>query len=258
MIHKRRRKGSIPKRALQVVVASVVVVASLFLLSFIISATEPRAAYAESVTDSESGAIRPSNSNAVTLGVADAASKLGQGVDSAGHALTGGIQSFASLTAQAGSSVVSGAQSGAVATGRGVVKGAEVAGAVAGKGADLAAYTVNLNVTVAKGIADNVGGFVVDTSLVGSILRPSGYDEVPIIDPDSPELREAIAALAREEAEAQSAEPQADDKPQAEEPQAEAPPRTGSQWPMSACSDARLESRLPSGQYALGNGSCGS
>lgn len=197
--------------------AGALIVASLFLFSFLLASTDADKAQAKQTASPSSTKIMDDNSpNVITSGAAKTVNGLVRTMDSAGYAISGGIQSAASTVAQVGRSVASGVQTGTVAAVRGVGSGFASAGRAVGAGVGSVGRAVGSGVSFVVSIPGNVLGFVSNTAVVNAFIRPSDHEEVPIIDPNSAELRTAIAAL-----------PPAEDANQTAPQSAQGP-----QWPM--------------------------
>jgi len=158
------------------------VVVSLLLLSFLLPASRSSNAEAKEADSYSSSATDMSGDpNVVAGGMALAGEGLGQAADSAGDTIRSRTQSAASAAVQSGRTI---AQTGLMATVHAVGAGATFVGNVVGSGAS---FIIR--------IPGNTVDFVSNVSAVRAIIRPSDRVEVPIIDPNSPELRAALAAL---------------------------------------------------------------
>jgi hypothetical protein len=175
---------------LRFVFGGVMIVSSVFLASLIISSLEmeqvhARAADASAKTTPASMFNSP---NVVTNGMSQAAHKLEQGVVSTGYAVLSGAHTTATVIANSGIVVARGIQTGvtiaAVGTGKAI--------ATVGKGVGSAVAT---SAGFVFSIPGNIAGFVSGSSIIESAIRPSSLEEIPIIDPNSPELFAAITAL---------------------------------------------------------------
>jgi murein DD-endopeptidase MepM/ murein hydrolase activator NlpD len=196
----------------------ILILVSLFVVSIPLSSIEVskvQAKEADSSTDTRAAYVSDSP-NAVTSGMAEAMYKLGEATDSAEYTLLSGTQSAASTVAQGGRSIARGMQTGATAMVRGVGSGFVLAGRTVGKGAGAVGRTIGKGAGFVFGIPGNVLGAVSNTSVVNDFIRPSDHVEVPIIDPNSPELHAALTAL--------PAEPAKDQKSSKSNP--------GPQWPI--------------------------
>lgn len=165
---------------------AVLIGASLFAALLLLASIEPRSAQAYGAKSSSSArtTAASSNPNLVASGMFTAADSLRQTMGTASYAISDTAQVMASATIAGGKTIGQGTQTGLATVARGMGKGIGVIGRGLGKGASFVV-----------GIPGNVIGFVTNTSPVKSVIRPSDHMEIPIIDPDSPELKAALAAL---------------------------------------------------------------
>lgn len=189
----------------------ILIIVSLFLMSFVLSSTDTDKVQAKS-SSSKNKVMGTESPNIVTSGVARTVNGMARFMDSAGYALNGGIQSAASATAQFGKTIASGVQTGSVAAVRGIGSGFAVTGNLIGRGASFTADTVGRGAFLVLGAPGYAMGSAANASF-GSLIRPSDHVEVPIIDPDSAELKTAVAALPPKKPTSQVA-PQDDQGPQ--------------------------------------------
>lgn len=167
---------------------------SVFLSTIVTSVAQAMEAHEESQPPT-SQYVAFDDPNAVTAGLSAGAQGFGQAVKVVGDGVADGLQKTAAATARSSKSF-------AVST-------KKVAGTVArtaGRATSSAARTVGRGMaTAGRGIADGVV-FVLrlpgkaitavsNTSVVRGVIRPSDQVEVPIIDPNSPELYAALEAL---------------------------------------------------------------
>jgi hypothetical protein len=145
--------------------------------------------------------------NVITSGMVKATDQIGAAMDSTGRAVSSGLQSFASATVRSGKLVAGGVKTGAVAAARGVATGVTFTGRTIGSGVMFVGRTVGSGVLLAGravgtgvafvfGIPGQVLGFVSGTQVVEAVIRPAEEEQIPIIDPHSPELQAALAASA--------------------------------------------------------------
>jgi murein DD-endopeptidase MepM/ murein hydrolase activator NlpD len=172
-------------------------IVSLFLVSIPLSSIEVSSAQAKEADSSTNvrAAYVSDSPNVVTSGMATAAYGFGQAMDSAEYTLLSGTQSAARTVAQSGRSITRSVQTSTTATARSVGNGFVVVGRTAGRGIGFLGHTVGKGVGFVFSIPGNVLGAVSSTSVVSDFIRPSDHVEVPIIDPNSPELRAALTAL---------------------------------------------------------------
>jgi murein DD-endopeptidase MepM/ murein hydrolase activator NlpD len=184
------------------VFVGVLFVTIFFLLSVFLTALKTSSAEAKANDPTDSQTIEVSDDpNAVTSGMIVAADRLGESLQSTTTTVGESAQSVASTTVRGGKSVAGYTGRAAVTTARGVGKGFAVTGRIIGKG-----------VGAVFGVPGAAVRSVANTSVVRGIIRPSDHVEVPIIDPNSPELQAALVAL-----------PPAQPTPQ---------PTAGPQWPI--------------------------
>lgn len=141
------------------------------------------APYEQALSDaSDSSSFRPADTpNAVTGGFSAAAGQLGQSGNTISILADAASQHIVATAKSAGST------SGSVVSGTAMAVGKGVSGLFVGAG-QAVAFVAQLPV---KAIDRAVG-----SPVLGSVIRPGGHehDQVPIIDPDSPELAAAIEA----------------------------------------------------------------
>lgn len=166
----------------------ILVLASIFLLSILFKSFQTAHAATANTPQSASYSDEP---NTVALGISAAASDAGEVLNATGNELIKNTQSATSVLADGTKSVGNGVMLGLRATGRGL----GVAGRAAGKGVGATANTLGGGVVYVLRIPGNVLSFVTDASVVRAVIRPSDRAEVPIIDPNSPELKAALATL---------------------------------------------------------------
>jgi hypothetical protein len=161
----------------------ILVFASLFLLSFLLSSVEPGSARAKDSNTSATADLANSP-NLVTNGMVKTADGLGETTRSVALSVNNGMKGTASAFAQSGKIAAQGAYTGVTVAARGV-----------GSGLAFVGRTVGKSVGFVFSIPANVVKHISSTSVANSVIRPSDHAEVPIIDPDSPELQAALAAL---------------------------------------------------------------
>ena len=183
--------------SLRFVFGGVMIVASVFLASLLLSSLgldEMQARHADTAAPTTSS--RGSNSpNVVTNGLADAAHRLEQGVSSATYATLGSVHVVSATIARSGTAVAQGVYAGTAAVVVSTGKAVASVGHSVGTSIQLASSTIVRSAAFVFGIPKNITGFATDTSVIQAAIRPSGLEEIPIIDPGSPELAAAIATL---------------------------------------------------------------
>lgn len=169
----------------QLVISCLLIFVSLFLLLIFISSIWGNKVQAQPKTSTASSqGVDSESPNLITSGMFIAVDEFGQAMNSTAVAINNGVQSVASATAEGGRIVTHRAVTNFALVFRTTGTGLAVAGrAVAGS----AVFVFRLP---GKGIH-----LVSKISLVSTVIRPADHAQVPIIDPDSPELVAAIAAL---------------------------------------------------------------
>lgn len=163
-------------------------IAVLFvMLSFAISSLDVSKVQAKS--DYSDMADSP---NVVTNGMVRAGSGLEETFNSFAVVVHSGAQSVASATTAGGKAAARGVGQGLAATARATGSGVKFVGSIPGN--------------VLGAVSNSADG-------VRSVLRPAEDAEVPIIDPDSPELKAALAALPPAQKADNPAPPRADQGP---------------------------------------------
>lgn len=201
-------------QTLRIFFIGVLIFASLFLLSILFKSVQT--VHASAADSSEPSMGYSGDPNAVAEGMGAAASDMGRIVSATGDEVVKNTQSATSGAIKGTKSVVAATGRGVGLVAGGVAKGAVATGRVAGKGIGLVGNTVGDGVVFVLRVPSNVVGFVTNSSPVRAVTRPSDQMEVPIIDPNSPELKAAVAAL-----------------PPVPAPQAQAPQvNQGPQWPI--------------------------
>lgn len=176
---------------------SLLVVAGLFALSvMLVTIKSPSAGivnaqtshvYADSALDGDA--------NVVTSGMGSAANELSQAVAVAGKDLAASTQVVASAVAGGGKVVADSTMNGARVIGGAVAGTASTAARAVGGGVSAAGNAVGSGVVFVLHVPGAVLETVTNTTVVRAVIRPSDDMEVPIIDPDSPELKAALASL---------------------------------------------------------------
>ncbi|HEX5797473.1 MAG TPA: M23 family metallopeptidase [Candidatus Saccharimonadales bacterium] len=179
----------------RLLLVGVLIIVSLFILSFIFSALKTDSYRVRAATPASENKGMSDSPNVITSGMATLAGKVNRITGSVTRSINDGITSVGSAVTGSGKFIV-----------RSVGSGLSSAGDVVSKGA-----------TLVSDIPDNIAGSiesVSDKDVVSAVIRPDGDAEVPIIDPNSPELRAALASLPpAREARAHSARGQNDSGP---------------------------------------------
>jgi len=168
---------------LRFLLVGVLMITSFFLLASVLASMEPVSVHAQQA-NSSAEVLVIDDPNVVAGGVSVAVQEMGRTASSTAYTVANSTLAAARTVNQGGKLIARGVQVGAVAVGRGVGKGFVAVGRAIGGGV----------VFVARVPARLVGA-VSNTSAVRSVIRPSDHVEVPIIDPNSPELLAAVTAL---------------------------------------------------------------
>ncbi|HYH75456.1 MAG TPA: M23 family metallopeptidase [Candidatus Saccharimonadales bacterium] len=165
---------------LQFLVAGTLIFVIFFLISLIVSTVNTN--NAQGGAQDADTSFSMGGANAVAAGMSNMVTTMQQGFTSAMQDIGGGLQT-------AGSATVHGFQQVGRAIGSGA---ANIVGGV-GNGLVLIGNTVADSMIATMYVPASIGGSV--SSGVHALLRPADAVEVPIIDPNSPELHEALATL---------------------------------------------------------------
>lgn len=163
------------------------IIAGLLLLPFMLSSIGDNIALAKG-TEASNTTRRVSEEadspNVVTNSMLMMVNELSQTMGSASSTISSAAQSATSAITESGKTVGTGIQTGAITAAQGV-----------GNGIAFVGNTVGSSAAFVLEIPSNVVGYVSNTAVVNSVIRPSDRVEVPIIDPHSPELLAALSAL---------------------------------------------------------------
>jgi hypothetical protein len=171
------------------VLIGTVVLLSFLLMSLFLSAVKPAGPYVGSV-DYEY--VQPEGTNVVS-----------NGMDEFIHELSGAGESVKEVSVAALIGVTEVAETGRQAMKNSVgfmfeVTGSVIKGVVRTTGTvigSVANWSVSGLVYLLE-IPGNIVGFIGNTAVMGTVIRPADHAQVPLIDPDSPALFEARTALA--------------------------------------------------------------
>lgn len=165
------------------------VLMSFILISLFLSAIKPDAVYQTQT----SGEYVPSDSsNVVATGVSEFMYELSILGESMKHGSTIALIALTDA-AEDGRQVIKNSAVFSLKIGFSVMKGAaQTVGSMLGFAANM---TVSSLVTVLE-IPGGVVGFLSNSAVMGSVIRPTDHAQVPIIDPESPALIEAKTAIA--------------------------------------------------------------
>ncbi len=183
---------------LRFVFAGLFVVVIFFALSILLSVVVDHRVQGGSQNSNSSPSIGMSSSpNAVTSGLVSMASEAGEALEYTAISVDNGLQSARAAMAQAGKSVARGTLAGVTAVVRATGKGLAFVGHGVASGFGFVGRTVGAGASFVFGAPGRVLGAASDTEMMNAVLRPGEMEqeEVPIIDPESPELLAALAAL---------------------------------------------------------------
>lgn len=152
----------------------IMIVISLFLLSFIFSATKTNSSRVRA--EANTSASAPDSPNVITSGMVAMLDNFSQITDSAIRTIHAGVTSIGSATASSSKLVV-----------HKVGNVVSSAGQATGK-----------SISAVSNIPGNALEVVVNNDVLTNVIRPNDNVEVPIIDPNSPELQAALASLPSE------------------------------------------------------------
>lgn len=169
---------------LRLICAGILLVANVLLISFLVNPPETNRVEAKGKSPSSLALEMSDSPNVVTSGAAVAVDGIGQAMSSVSYAFSSGAKSTASVTARSTKSIVSGAKSGLTTASRGLGNALSTVGNAVGSGA-----------VAVLSVPGNIISSVSETPVVRGFIRPSDRVEVPIIDPNSPELRAALEAM---------------------------------------------------------------
>lgn len=181
---------------LRFVFAGALVIVVLFLFLLLLSTLGSTVQAKGTPTTSGAIAMDMSGSpNAVTGMMSDISASLTQAgqqfeqaMNRAAVTLGNGARSILSAAAVSGRFIVNATKTGVTVAARSLGKGALFVGRIVGK-----------SVVFVISIPGDVLGFVSRTSLMNAVIQPADHAaEVPIIDPESPALQAALAALPAE------------------------------------------------------------
>lgn len=176
---------------LKVLAACTVVLISILLLSvLLLPFLENSTVRAESNDTSYTKRVTYSsaNPNVVAVGMGSAFSGLGQSLGSIDNHVTSGLLTVATASAKTGQALIDGTRTGVTFTVRSIGNGLAITGNAIGSGI--------LFVVRAPG---NILESASNAPVVRSVITPADKIDVPIIDPESPAIQEAIAYLPPEE-----------------------------------------------------------
>ena len=157
----------------RILFVGIVIIASLFLLSFILSAVKTNSFQVSAAASTDHPRDMSNSPNVITSGVTITVDKLDQITSSTVYTINNSIVSIGSVAVDGSKFIAHNVGSGLSSAGRATGKG----------------------ITFVSSIPSDIAGFVTNTDVVNDVIRPTDHVEIPIIDPNSPELRAALTAL---------------------------------------------------------------
>lgn len=137
--------------------------------------------------------------NVVANGASMAAYEAGRFAVATERITTSAAQFAAAATVSGAKSAVSGVRAGAVATGHGIAAFGRTVGsgaATTARGVATVGRGVGSGIVFIVKVPGNAIEAVADTPMISTFIRPADHQtDVPIIDPNSPELQAALAAF---------------------------------------------------------------
>lgn len=188
----------------RLVIGSLIIAAGFLFLPFLITSSDPNTVNAQSTSlpyDSFSTGS-PDSPNVVTSGLSSMAQEVGLTAYQVKDGAAKSTRSARIATVKTSKMIANTAARSAKATIEGVDTGVDVIATTTGKGLSLVFR-----------IPGNAISSVTGTAIVKNFIRPSEYEEVPIIDPNSPELLAALAALPPEAQDTEHIQPGDDSGP---------------------------------------------
>lgn len=135
--------------------------------------------------------------NVITAGMSNMAHNAEQALYSVEHTISTTAQTAAAAASAGAKTAYTGTKTGLAVAGSSVASGATIAGQTIGSSAS---FVANAHI--------QTFGAITEALSIQTFLRPAEQAEVPIIDPNSPELHAALAALpAKEETSQNPAQP---------------------------------------------------
>lgn len=193
---------------LRFLVAGIYVVVCLFMLSLLVSAITGKSSHASAAQPvaSISTDSMPDSANAVSNGMTMAldeatntANRVVAAVSSSSQAIAAGIAGSGKAITHAGAFVTTGAYHGVAAAVSGIGHGALFVGSGIGHGILFVGRGVGSGMLFVVRIPGSIVSSIGGSAPVSAVIRPSEQSEqepVPVIDPASPDLAKAKAALA--------------------------------------------------------------
>lgn len=170
----------------RLIIGGLVIAACFLFLPFLVTSLDSNSVQAQGTDlsyDSLS-ATMPDSSNVITSSLATMMNEAGQTAYQVKDGATKSTRSFSSATAKSSRIIIGSTAQGAKATIEGVGNGLSFIGAIAGNG-----------ISFVFSIPGNTLDIIARAPVINNILRPSDHQDVPLIDPNSPELLAALTAL---------------------------------------------------------------
>lgn len=172
---------------MRIFIVGVTVTASIVLLMFIVSSNSAR--NDSQVLGTSTQYAGQATETSETTGLIRTVSRLNETLVSVTNSVQDGANAAKNTIIGSGKSVASTSFSAIKAIGRGIASGITFSGRILG---NTLLFIVHVPV--------NIVGVVINSSVLDSVIRPTGgYAEVPIIDPNSPELLAALQILPSED-----------------------------------------------------------
>lgn len=162
------------------------ITASLFLLFFFLLNLGPRRveAFSAGTSNTSSTSDPLSAPNVITSSMTEAAGTVGRTVNTAADKSARGLRTFASATTRGGKTIA-----------RGTFTGLSVTARFAGRNIALAANAVGNAIVFMFQLPIKAVGLITNAPAMNTVIKPAEHNQVPIINPDSPELLAARVAL---------------------------------------------------------------
>jgi murein DD-endopeptidase MepM/ murein hydrolase activator NlpD len=178
-------------------IAGLLVVVSVILASFILSALGPDTSVkaAEPHHAASFSSMNMSDGpNVVANGMGAIAYNANRATTSVEQATYGGLHAVAQASIRSGAFITSGVRGAGSFIGGGIASTAHAVGS----GIAFAGRSVASGVVFVVRIPVNLAGFVTDSAPVSAVIKPADHDPVPVIDPNSPALFAAQKSMAED------------------------------------------------------------
>lgn len=131
------------------------------------------------------------NPNRIASGLEIVSIRFGQGVGTVGYTISNGALYITSVTSRSGETIVNGGK----AITKSVASTTAATGRVAGGSLAFVGRTIGGGAVAIVGFPGHLVGSVTNAAVLDTFIRPSEHEQIPIINPDSPELRAALNAM---------------------------------------------------------------